>query len=469
MTATAESHPTSTPGPIPAELVARLRQAFEGGRTRDPAWRAAQLDGLVRMLEAHESDFLQALEADLGKPQTEGWAHEIGYVIKHARWFKRRLRRLMRPRRVSTPMAVMPGRSWVQAEPLGVVLVMSAWNYPLQLALAPLVTALAAGNAALVKPSEIAPATAAALSRRIPEYLDGDAVAVFEGGVPETTALLKERFDHIVYTGGAEVARIVMRAAAEHLTPVTLELGGKSPCVVMPGADLETAARRIAWGRFINAGQTCVAPDYILTDAETEARLVPLLEKNIREMFGDDPSRSDSYGRIVNQRHFERIRGLLGSGEVAIGGDVDADRGYIAPTVLTDVSTDDPAMQQEIFGPVLPIVRAESLDAATRFIAAGEKPLAAYLFTNRAADERQFLAEVASGNACINDVVLFMAVPELPFGGVGESGMGQYKGEDGFRRLSHERAVLRRGTWPDIRLRYAPYTDKALRWLKRIG
>ena len=348
------------------------------------------------------------------------------------------------------------------------MLIIGAWNYPLQLTLAGAAAAIAAGNCTVLKPSELAPATSAVTARLVPKYLDKDCVRVVEGAVPETSALLELPWDHILYTGGGNVGRIVMAAAAKHLTPVTLELGGKSPCVVMPDADLLTTARRIAWGKFTNAGQTCIAPDYVLTDAETEKKLVPLLQQAITEMFGDEPRNSDSYGRIVNDRHFDRIAALIDSGNVAIGGTHDRQRLYIAPTVLTKVQADSEVMQEEIFGPVLPVVRADDLESAIRHIRAGDKPLAAYIFTNDKAAETRFLAKISSGNACVNDCMMFMTVHELPFGGVGPSGMGNYSGEYGFKTFSHFKAVMRRGWWPDPDLRYAPYTEKKFKLLRKL-
>jgi len=328
--------------------------------------------------------------------------------------------------------------------------------------------AIAAGNCVIIKPSELAPATSALIAKCVAEYLDTDAVRVVEGGVAETTELLEQAFDHILYTGGGNVARIVMSAAAKNLTPVTLELGGKSPCVVLPDADLEVTARRIAWGKFTNAGQTCIAPDYVLTDVDTEARLLPLIEKSIAEMFGEDPENSDSYGRIVNDRHFERISNFIGDGHVAIGGKTNPGSRYIAPTVLTDVALDSPVMQEEIFGPVLPVVRADDLDEAIQFIRAKDRPLAAYIFTKNKDAESRFLDQVSCGNAGVNDTMMFMAVHELPFGGVGASGMGAYSGKHGFRTFSHMKAVIKRGWWPDLAVRYAPYTDKKFAFLRKI-
>ncbi|MEE4172895.1 MAG: aldehyde dehydrogenase family protein [Xanthomonadales bacterium] len=449
-------------------LVERLRAAFRSDRTRSVEWRDQQLAALKRMLLDHETDFLDALGEDLGKPHLEGWMTELSYVTGEIDHCRKHLRRWMKPRRVSTPVFALPGKSWVQAEPLGVMLVMSAWNYPLQIALAPLAAAIAAGNCAVVKPSELAPATSALLARHLTDYLDPECFAVVEGAVEESTALLRERFDHIIYTGGGTVGRIVMAAAAKHLTPVTLELGGKSPCIVLPDTDLEIAARRIAWGRFMNAGQTCVAPDYVLTDEATERRLVPLVAEALEGMFGQDPQASDSYGRIVNRRHFDRLTGLLEGATVAIGGRTDRDDRYIEPTVLTGVSAGQPVMREEIFGPILPILRIDSLEDAIDHIRDGDKPLAAYLFTKDEAAQQRFLQTVSAGSVCLNDVIMFSAVPELPFGGVGESGMGAYNGERGFLNFSHGKAVMKRSLWPDIALRYAPYTRTKFSLLRKL-
>ena len=450
------------------ELFGDLRNEFDSNRTRDVAWRRGQLEGLERMMSECEQEIMDALASDLGKAPQESWLTEISFVSSTAAYCRRHLRRWMKSRRVRTPLVGQPGRSWVQPEPLGVVLIIGPWNYPLQLVLSGLAAAVAAGNCAVLKPSELAPATSSLLARRVPEYLDGSCIRVVEGAVPETTALLRLAFDHILYTGNAAVGRIVMRAAAEHLTPVTLELGGKSPCVVLPDADLETTARRIAWGKFTNAGQTCIAPDYVLTDENTEALLTPLLAQVIEEMFGTDPAESDSYGRIVNERHFDRLMALFGSGEVAAGGQSNREALYIEPTVLSGVSEDSPVMQEEIFGPILPILHAATVDDAIRFIRKGDKPLAAYIFTRDRDAEARFLGNVSSGNACVNDTMMFMAVDALPFGGVGASGMGAYSGEHGFRTFSHMKAVMKRPWQPDLALRYAPFTEGKFNLMRKL-
>ncbi len=451
-----------------SSLFGELRATFETERTRSLQWRAEQLTALERMMTECEQELMDALKSDLGKHPQEAWTTELSYVAGSAAYCRKNLKRWSKTRKVHTPMLGQPGKSWLQPEPLGVVLIIGAWNYPLQLTLAGLAASIAAGNCAVIKPPELSPATSDVIARRIPEYLDNDCVKVIEGAVPETSALLELPWDHILYTGGGNVGRIVMAAAAKHLTPVTLELGGKSPCVVMPDADLMTTARRIAWGKFTNAGQTCIAPDYVLTDANTEKTLVPLIQQAVTEMFGEDPAVSESYGRIVNDRHFERLSAYIGSGEVVIGGKTDAATKYIAPTVLTGVAPDSDVMQEEIFGPVLPFVQVDDLEAAIRYIRAGDKPLAAYIFTKDSAAEARFLEAVSSGNACVNDTMMFMTVEELPFGGVGPSGMGSYSGEYGFRTFSHMKAVMRRGWWPDLAVRYAPFTDKKFKLLRKL-
>lgn len=451
-----------------SELFHELSASYMSGKTRTFGWRREQLKAVERMMKEREAEFFEALHKDLGKSPMEAFTTETSYVSGDAAHCRKNMSRWARRKRVSTPIVGQPGKSWIQPEPLGLVLIIGAWNYPIQLVLAGMNAAIAAGNCVVIKPSELAPASSALLAELLPQYLDSGCFRVVEGGVPETSALLELPFDHILYTGSASVGRIVMTAAAKHLTPVTLELGGKSPCVVMPDANLETTAKRIAWGKFSNAGQICIAPDYVLTDAETEAKLLPLLEKAVREMFGDDPQQSDSYCRIINDRHFERVTRLIGSGKLAFGGQRDASDRYIAPTVITEVSTDSPVMQEEIFGPILPIVRANNLEDAIAHIRSGEKPLAAYIFTNNKTTEQKFLETVSSGNACVNDVMMFMAVHELPFGGVGESGMGAYSGRRGFETFSHMKSVMKRGWWPDLDVRYAPFTDKKFKFLRKI-
>ncbi|MGW1838544.1 aldehyde dehydrogenase family protein [Streptomyces sp. NPDC002067] len=426
----------------PATLTARLRTTFDTGRTKPLAWRLDRLTTLRTLLTEHTDVFLDALHTDLGKGRTEAYRTEIGFTLHEIDHTVEHLEEWLRPRPAAVPEALRPAEARVVREPLGVTLIIAPWNYPLQLALAPLVGALAAGNTAVVKPSELAPATSAALARLLPHYLGRDTVAVVEGAIPETTALLQQRFDHIFYTGNGTVGRIVMTAAAKHLTPVTLELGGKSPVVIEPGADLTTTAQRIVRGKFQNAGQTCVAPDYILAIGDTTTELETELTRAIRTTYGDDPTTEPEYGRIVNERHFDRLITLLDSGRLVTGGDHDRAHRYLAPTVLADVTPDAPVMREEIFGPILPIITVPDLDAAITFINQRDKPLALYAFTTSEHTKQRLTQETSSGGLAFGLPVSHLGVPELPFGGVGESGMGRYHGEYSLETFSHTKAVF---------------------------
>ncbi|GGV35588.1 aldehyde dehydrogenase family protein [Streptomyces spectabilis] len=427
----------------PAALVARLRATFRSGRTRPLDWRERQLTRLRTLLSEHREDLADALHADLGKPRAEAYRSEVDFSIREIDHTLEHLAEWLRPQHVDVSGVFGDAASaGTQYDPLGVVLVIAPWNYPAQLLLVPVAGALAAGNAVVVKPSELAPATSALVADLLPRYLDTDAVAVVEGGVPETTALLTQRFDHIFYTGNGTVGRIVMRAAAEHLTPVTLELGGKSPVFVDAGVDTAETARRLARAKFANAGQTCVAPDYVLTDPDTARALEADLAKAVEELYGPDPAASDAYGRIVNERHFDRLSGLLGSGRVVTGGQTDRAAKYIAPTVLAGVRPDEPVMREEIFGPVLPIVEVADLDEAIAFINDRDKPLALYAFTDSADTRGRIAAETSSGGLGFGLPMAHLSVPELPFGGVGESGMGAYHGPHSIAVFSHRKARL---------------------------
>ncbi|MFF7965399.1 aldehyde dehydrogenase family protein [Streptomyces sp. NPDC007903] len=426
-----------------ADTVARLRRTFRTGRTRSVEWRTEQLRRLRAMLTEHGDDLAAALHTDLGKSATEAHRTEIDFTVREIDHTLEHLEEWLRPEPAPVPAHLGDdATAWTQYDPLGVVLVIAPWNYPAQLLLAPVVGALASGNAVVAKPSELAPATSAALAELIPAYLDTDAVAVVEGGIPETTALLAQRFDHIFYTGNGTVGRVVMRAAAEHLTPVTLELGGKSPAFVDRDTDLDVVADRLARGKFLNAGQTCVAPDYVLTDPETAPALEAALVRAVEGIYGTDPAASAEYGRIINERHFDRLSGLLDSGRVAVGGDTDRADKYIAPTVLADVAPEAPVMQEEIFGPILPIVTVPDLDAAVDFINDRDKPLALYVFTDSDTTRDRIAAETSSGGLGHGLPLAHLTVSDLPFGGVGESGMGSYHGRYSLDTFSHRKAVL---------------------------
>ncbi|MGW0337056.1 aldehyde dehydrogenase family protein [Streptomyces sp. NPDC003011] len=427
----------------PADVVARLRATFRTGRTKPVEWRTAQLRRLREMLTDHRADLAAALHADLGKSAAEAYRTEIDFTVREIDHTLDHLADWLRPESAPVPAHLGDdARAWTQYDPLGVVLVIAPWNYPAQLLLAPVVGALAAGNAVVAKPSELAPATSAALARLLPAYLDTDAVAVVEGGIPQTTALLAERFDHIFYTGNGTVGRIVMRAAAEHLTPVALELGGKSPAFVDRDTDLDVVADRLARGKFLNAGQTCVAPDYVLTDPDTAAALEPALVRAVEALYGTDPAASGAYGRIVNERHFDRLASLLDSGRVVVGGDSDRTTKYLAPTVLADVDPGSPVMREEIFGPILPIVTVSGLDEAIEFINDRDKPLALYVFAGSEEARRRIADETSSGGLGYGLPLAHLTVSDLPFGGVGESGMGSYHGRYSIETFSHRKAVL---------------------------
>jgi aldehyde dehydrogenase (NAD+) len=452
---------------IPA-IVERLRATFVAGTTRPLAWRRAQLEAMRTLLVEREADFLDALHADLGKAPTEAWATEVGFVLSEIDYARRHLRSWIRPQRVWAPLVTRPASARIVREPYGVALVIAPWNYPVQLLLSPMVGALAAGNCVVGKPSEVAPRTSAALAELVPRYLDTDAVGIVEGAVPETQALLAEQFDYVFYTGNGRVARVVMEAAAQHLTPVTLELGGKSPVIVDRDADLAVAGRRVAWGKYLNAGQTCIAPDYALVAGGREDEFVEHVRRAVADFYGPDPRQSPDYGRIVNDHHFQRVAGLLDGGRITVGGETDEPDRYVAPTVIQQVRDDAPVLQEEIFGPILPVLPVADVDAAIAHVNGAEKPLALYVFTRSGATRDHVLAQTTSGGAAVNATMYHVAVPSLPFGGVGGSGMGAYHGRASFDTFSHSKSVLRKGTKPDPALAYPPYTTRKDRLIRRF-
>ena len=458
----------TTDAPSTTGIADTLRATYRTGMTRPLAWRRRQLEQMIRMLEENETAFLDALRTDLGKPTTEGFITDIAFVTGEIRSMIKHLAKWNRPQRVPSPLVTLPARSRLVPEPLGVVLVIAPWNYPVQLLLVPAAGAIAAGNCVVMKPSEVSAATSALLARLAPRYLDTSGVVVVEGGVPETTDLLAQRFDHIFYTGNGAVGRVVMAAAVEHLTPVTLELGGKSPVIVDRSANLRVAARRIAWGKWLNAGQTCIAPDYVLVEEQVRQPLLDELARAVTEFYGDDPRTSPDFGRIVTRRHFDRIAGLLAGETVAIGGTTDADERYIAPTVLVDVAADAPVMQEEIFGPVLPVLTVPSIAAAVDFVNDRPHPLALYVFAGDKGVVARVVGATTSGGVTVNGTLLHVTSPHLPFGGIGESGMGGYHGESGVRLFQHRKPVLTRGTALDPSIAYPPYTDLKTNLFRRI-
>jgi aldehyde dehydrogenase (NAD+) len=440
-----------------SELLQAQRAFFASGASRPVAFRREALQRLRQALVQAEGDLLEALREDLGRPPAEAYASEVGFVLSEIDFTLRHLAGWARPRKERTPALLFPATSWIQPEPYGCTLVIGPWNYPVQLLLVPLLGAIAAGNCAVVKPSELAPRTAQVVERIIAASFAREHVAVVQGGAEAVEALLAQRFDYIFFTGGTRVGRLVMMAAARFLTPLTLELGGKSPCIVDAGADLAVAARRIAWGKFMNAGQTCVAPDFVLAHASVRGELVQRLAETVRAFYGEEPRSSPDFGRIVNTRHFDRLVAQLGSGRIAAGGATDREARYIAPTVLDEVQWGDPVMQDEIFGPILPVLEFASLDEALERLRAMPRPLALYVFSGDRAVQDRVLREVSSGGACINDTVSHLLNPRLPFGGVGDSGLGGYHGLHSFDTFSHLRGVVRRGTWFDLAAKYPPY------------
>ena len=447
-------------------LVARLRATFDSGKTRPLAWRREQLQALLRFHKEQAESLAEALRADLGKPTMEAYAADIAQAPGEAKLALKNLAKWTKPENIGR--VPMLGRSVLMRDPLGVVLIIAPWNYPVGLLLSPLVGAIAAGNAAVLKPSEVTAHTSAVLAETLPKYLDPDAIALVEGGVEETTALLDQRFDHIMYTGNGQVGRIVMEKAAKNLTPVTLELGGKSPCIVDATADLTIAARRIAWGKFINSGQTCIAPDYLLVEESIHDPLVAAIEKAVKEFYGDDPQKTPDYARVVNQRHHARLTALLEGQEIAFGGTTDVDDCYIQPTLLTNVSPDAAIMQTEIFGPILPVLRIRDVDEAISFVRAREKPLALYVFTADDGVASKVLEETSSGGACVNGTVMHIGDSRMPFGGVGESGMGASHGRSSFETFTHRKAVLKRGLRFDLKMMYPPYSKFGTKMVKKM-
>lgn len=446
-----------------ASTVESLRATFASGRTRSFAWRDAQLAGVDRLLSERADELIAALAADLRRTEFESIMFDLVSIKPEIKHTRKHLKKWMKPRKVSAPINVQPGKAWYTYEPLGVVLVIGAWNYPVHLTFMPLVAALAAGNCVVVKPSEIAPRTSAVIAELLPRYVDPEAVVVVEGAADVTREFIDQNLDHVFFTGSPNVGSAVMEAASKHLTPVTLELGGKCPVIVTESARLDVAARRIAFGKLANSGQTCVAPDYVMVDAKVRDAFVAELTETIAK-FTD--------GRrvpIVNQRHAARVAGLLetAGGEVVLGGEVDPVDATALTTVVVDPAADAPIMTEEIFGPVLPVVTVAGLDDAIARVNAGTKPLASYVFTQSRSDEERALAGFSAGATVINHVMMHMAVHELPFGGVGTSGTGSYHGHWGFQTFSHAKAVLRQQTRIDPKLMYPPYSDRFQRMLRK--
>ncbi|KAE8100707.1 hypothetical protein FH972_018575 [Carpinus fangiana] len=458
---------------VAARLVKGLREAFVARKTRSYEWRVSQLKSILKMAEDHEQDIADALRSDLAKPELESVVYEVAMLKSACTMAIKKLKHWMTPEKVKTSITAFPSSAEIVPEPLGVVLVISPWNYPFLLSLEPVVGAIAAGNAVVLKPSEISPATSSLLGKLITEYMDNSLVKVVEGAVAETSALLEQKWDKICYTGNGRVGRIVMAAAAKHLTPVLLELGGKSPVVVDSGINLQVATRRIIAGKWAcNNGQTCVAADYIITTKDYAPKLLDSLKHELEKFYGKNPLESKDLSRIVNSNHFARLTKLLDedkvSGKIVHGGERDKSNLRIAPTILLDVPRDSVIMNEEIFGPLLPIVTVEKVEDSVDIINSGTKPLAAYLFTNNKKLKEHFVMAVSAGGMIVNDTIIHLAVDTLPFGGVQESGMGSYHGKFSFDAFSHKKAVLYRGFAGDVPVRYPPYTKGKLRLVKAL-
>ncbi len=454
--------------PTIAETVAAQRAYFKRGETRDPRFRYETLERLRRLVADKEEAILAALRQDLRKPEYEGYSSEVGIVLDELKYVKSHLASWCRPRRVRTPLFDFPAKTVIHPEPYGVAAILAPWNYPFQLLVSPLIGALAAGNTAVVKPSELAPATAELIAKLIGDSFPPEYLAVVTGEADAAKELLEQPLDYIFFTGSTRVGRLVMRAAAERLVPVTLELGGKSPAVVDRDARLEVTARRLAWGKFINAGQTCIAPDYVLAHREVVEPLLDLLKSQIEEFYGADPRQSPDYARIINESHFDRLVGLIDPDKLCVGGDHDRDERYIAPTILRDVDWEDPAMEEEIFGPLLPVLTFDSLDEAVERINERPRPLALYYFGETDSRIRRVIDGCPFGGGCVNETVMHIVTPYAPFGGVGASGMGAYHGRWSFDTFTHYKTVLTKSSRIDIKLRYPPYDAKKLRWTKRF-
>jgi len=449
------------------ELVIRQRVFFKTGQTRDIKYRVAHLKKLYKAIKEYEQEIIDAIHDDFRKPEFEVYATEISLVLDDIKYILKRLPGLARKKRVKSNLASWPAKSCILYEPYGVTMIIGAWNYPILLVLLPLVGAIAAGNTCIIKPSELSFHSSTVIKKILESAFEKEYVTVVEGGPEVTQGLLNQKLDYLFFTGSPRVGRIVMEAAARNLTPVTLELGGKSPCIVDDDANLKRAADRIVWGKLVNAGQTCVAPDYLYIHKNIKDAFVEKVKEIIRIKYGDDPKNSPDYARIINDKHFTRLKGLMSGCSILTGGEVDQDEKYIAPTLVDEVNWSDPLMQEEIFGPILPIITFTDLDDVIRKINDQPKPLALYYFSSSKKKQQKIMKEVSFGGGCINDTLLQFSNSELPVGGVGNSGVGQYHGEESFLTFSNKKSIVNKGTRIDVPLRYPPYKGK-LKWLKLL-
>ncbi len=448
------------------DLVKNQREYFNLGETLPYKFRLEALKKLKNGIEKHEKEIMEALKLDLGKSATESYMCEIGMVLSELKYAIRHLKSWIKKEKVRTPLAQFPSKSFIVKEPLGVVLIMSPWNYPFMLAIDPLIGAIGAGNCAVIKPASYAKNTSNIIKKLLGECFDERYVSVVLGGREENSALLEQRFDYIFFTGSVSVGKFVAEKASKNLTPVTLELGGKSPCVIDKTANLKIAARRLAFGKFLNVGQTCVAPDYLLIDKSVKEEFLKYFMAEIKKMFGEEPLKNESYGKIINEKHFNRICGLIDKNNLIFGGDSDEKSLKIEPTILDNVTLDDACMKEEIFGPIMPVISFNNIDDAIKIIRNFEKPLALYLFSNDKKVVNRFLTSVPYGGGCVNDTIIHLATTKMGFGGVGYSGYGSYHGKRSFLTFSHEKSIVKKSPSVDLPIRYQPYSklkDKLIR------
>jgi len=449
------------------DIINEQRDFFFTGATKEIVFRVKQLNILKKAIEDNEEKILEALKSDLGKPKTEAYVSEIAPTLQEIDYALKKIKLWAEPKKVSTPWILFPASSYIYQEPYGNVLIICPWNYPFGLLFSPLIGSIAAGNCSTVKPSEISSKSSRIIANIIRENFNSSYIAVVEGGAEETQMLLAQKFDYIFFTGGTHVGKIVMEAAAKHLTPITLELGGKSPCIVDEDVNIETTARRIAWGKYFNAGQTCVAPDYLLAHKSIKNTLLESIKTVIKEFYGEDSLKNPDYARIINEKHFSRLSKLLNEGNIVIGGNTNPDDFYIAPTVIDNISWENKIMQDEIFGPILPVIEFENLDEIISILYKKPKPLALYFFSKNKSKQEKILKETSAGGVSINDVIAHIQNKDLPFGGVGDSGIGAYHGKASFGTFSHKKSVIKRSFFYESKIKYPPYKTP-LKYLKKI-
>ncbi|MTI67009.1 MAG: aldehyde dehydrogenase [Firmicutes bacterium] len=448
-------------------IIEKQRLFFEKDKTKDINFRIEKLNILKKAIIENEKEIMKALKKDLNKSPFESYETEIGIILDEIKYTIKHISRWTKPKRVKTPLSLFLSSSYIYPEPYGLVLIISPWNYPLQLALSPLIGSIAAGNCSIIKPSEYSPHTSKILDKIIRENFDDSYITVVKGGKEISEKLLDEKFDYIFFTGGVSVGKIVMKKASKYLTPVTLELGGKSPCIVEETANIDLAAKRIVWGKFLNAGQTCVAPDYLLVHKNIKNKLITKMEEYILKFYTKNPCSNKEYPKIINKKHFNRLLNLMKSGNVISGGQYSDKTNHIAPTIIDGITWESPIMQEEIFGPLLPVLEFKELNEVVLNVNKNPKPLALYLFINNKKKERYVLDNISFGGGCINDTIIHLATPYMPFGGVGESGIGAYHGKESFLTFSHRKSILKKSNLFDIPLRYPPY-KKRLNLLKKF-